>query len=227
MKLKELECFLSQCDSFKKPKIELEQYATSSHIAARMIYSAQDDISGASVCDLGSGCGILAIGAVIAEAAYVYAFEFDSDALDIARTNSEELLDPPYSPLEFLQVRLTEDLNSSGLNRFSGLFDVVLMNPPFGTKKNVGSDFVFLNCASRLVKPGGHIYSLHKTSTRNFFERRMSSDSSIPANKNGNEELGLRGQVLAEVSFDLPKSYRFHKEKCVNVAVDFWRFEKL
>ncbi len=46
MKLKELECFLSQCEHFTNPKIELEQYATSAHIAARMIYAAQDDIKG-------------------------------------------------------------------------------------------------------------------------------------------------------------------------------------
>ena len=46
MKLKELESFLSQCEHFKTPKIALEQYATSAHIAARMIYAAQDNMKG-------------------------------------------------------------------------------------------------------------------------------------------------------------------------------------
>jgi len=46
MKLKELECYLTQCDAFERPKVALEQYATSAHIAARMVYSAQELIEG-------------------------------------------------------------------------------------------------------------------------------------------------------------------------------------
>ena len=46
MKLKELESYLSQCEPFTKPKVELEQYPTTSHIASRMLYAAQDDIKG-------------------------------------------------------------------------------------------------------------------------------------------------------------------------------------
>jgi len=46
MKLKELESWLSQCEGFSNPKIAYEQYATSPHIAARMIYAAQEHIDG-------------------------------------------------------------------------------------------------------------------------------------------------------------------------------------
>ena len=46
MKLRELEKWLSQCDQFEDPKVVYEQYATSAHIAARMLYSAQDNIEG-------------------------------------------------------------------------------------------------------------------------------------------------------------------------------------
>lgn len=46
MKLKELESWLSQCEGFTNPKVALEQYATSAHIASRMLYSAQENIDG-------------------------------------------------------------------------------------------------------------------------------------------------------------------------------------
>ena len=57
MKLKQLESHLSEVDIFKTPKISLEQYPTSAHIASRMIYTAEqtyDDIGSATVVDLGT-----------------------------------------------------------------------------------------------------------------------------------------------------------------------------
>ena len=59
LQLRELEEYLQQLDGFNKPKILLEQYSTSAHIASRMLYTAQsqfDDIEGCTVADLGSGC---------------------------------------------------------------------------------------------------------------------------------------------------------------------------
>jgi len=46
MKLKEIESFLTQCDVFDQPKVALEQYATSAHIASRMVYAAKEFIEG-------------------------------------------------------------------------------------------------------------------------------------------------------------------------------------
>lgn len=93
------------------------------------------------------------------------------------------------------------------------------MNPPFGTKNNAGADFGFLRRAVHIVKPGGHIYSLHKTSTRPFFEKKL---------KNSEAELDfpVKGEVLAGIRYDLPKCYKFHKEKSVDIEVDFWHFVK-
>lgn len=42
-------------------------------------------------------------------------------------------------------------------------FDVIVMNPPFGTKKNIGVDARFVQIA---LKYAPVVYSLHKTSTR-------------------------------------------------------------
>lgn len=96
----------------------------------------------------------------------------------------------------------------------------VVLNPPFGTKNNAGVDFGFLKRAIHLARPGGHIYSLHKSSTRQFFEKKLSSSVT-------EFSFQVRGEVLAEVRYDLPKVYKFHKHKSVDIEVDFWHFEKV
>jgi predicted RNA methylase len=66
MKLRELESWLSEVEPFAEPKYELEQYPTSAHLAARMLFVAETsfgDIEGRRVCDLGCGTAILGIGA--------------------------------------------------------------------------------------------------------------------------------------------------------------------
>ena len=35
---------------------------------------------------------------------------------------------------------------------------------------------------------------------------------------------GIQMKVVAELKFDLPASYKFHKHKSVDIAVDFIRF---
>ena len=82
--------------------------------------------------------------------------------------------------------------------------DTVIFNPPFGRKNISGIDGLFLEQALAL--------SLHKTSTRQFSSAKRA---------NG----GVDVQVLAELGFDLPATYRFHRRKSVDVAVDFMPFE--
>lgn len=96
MKLKELESCLQQVDVFEEPKILLEQYPTTPHIAGKVatcnvisfqyscfvfvnplvlvacmlytIHNTFDDIEGKVVADLGCGCGVLSIGAAMLDA---------------------------------------------------------------------------------------------------------------------------------------------------------------
>jgi len=73
MKLKHLQSVLEDIETFENPKIELEQYTTSSHIAACIVHTAEfvyKDINGKSVADLGCGSGILSIGAALLGARY-------------------------------------------------------------------------------------------------------------------------------------------------------------
>jgi predicted RNA methylase len=89
-------------------------------------------------------------------------------------------------------------------------FDTVIMNPPFGTR-NAGADWMFLDCA---MKNAAVTYSLHKTSTRNYLIEKAQRE--FP---------GCTAEVVAELKFDIPKAYKFHKKESLDVMVDLLRFE--
>ena len=57
------------------------------------------------------------------------------------------------------------------------------------------------------------VYSLHKRTTRGHILKKAREWNSEP-------------EVLAELRFDLPKTYKFHKKQSLDIAVDFIRFEK-
>lgn len=204
LQLRELEEYLQQLDGFNKPKILLEQYCTSAHIASRMLYTAQsqfNDVEGRTVADLGSGCGILSLGAQILGSNHVISFEIDSDALEIQSRNCSEI----EVFVEAVQCNILQYLPG----RFEKYFDTVIMNPPFGTKHNAGTDVKFLEIATKLASNA--VYSLHKTSTRNYILKKSA-------------QFGATGKVIAELRYDLPKAYKFHKRTSVDVQVDFIRF---
>lgn len=93
----------------------------------------------------------------------------------------------------------------------SGMFDCVLTNPPFGTQRHsTGADMAFLRAALTLCTPEGAVYSLHKTSTRNFIQKRTA-------------EWGASARVVAELQFEIPKMYKHHKYASLDVAVDLWK----
>lgn len=205
LRLRQLEEYLQQLDVFENPKVSLEQYATSAHIASHLLYTAQsqfDDIKSKIVADLGSGCGTLSLGAKMLGAEYVVGFEIDSDAIDIQYRNCSDI----ELFVEIIQCDVLQYLPG----KFEKYFDTVIMNPPFGTKKNAGIDMKFLETAIKLSSNA--VYSLHKSSTRDYVLSKAT-------------ELGARGTVIAELRYDLPRAYKFHKKASVDIQVDFIRFE--
>lgn len=136
MRLKELEGYLQQVDVFENPKVDLEQYPTTPHIAAHMLYTIDNtfgDIEGKLVGDLGCGCGVLSIGSCMLGSAMTFGFDVDSDALEIASKNCVEF---ELGTCELIQCDVQE---FSLFDRWSKAFDTVIMNPPFGTKNNKGN----------------------------------------------------------------------------------------
>lgn len=207
MKLKQLEGLLQNLDVFEKPKVHLEQYPTTPHIASHMLYTIDqtfEDIRGNIVADLGCGCGVLSVGAAILGSDYVVGFDIDADALELAKQNLEE------SEVERVELIQCDVANIDSMMVRGDLFDTVIMNPPFGTKNNAGIDVMFLEKAIRLAKRS--VYSLHKTSTRRHIESKA---------KQNNAKM----EVLAELRFNLDASYKFHRQKSVDIEVDLIRFD--
>lgn len=109
------------------------------------------------------------------------------------------------SRVDFVQCDVLSDLEGDLWHK---AFDTVLLNPPFGTKKNSGTDMKFLKIAIHL---GNVVYSLHKTSTRDYIQKKT-------------KELKVAGRVIAELCYNLDSSYKFHKKKSVDISVDVWKF---
>lgn len=209
MKLKKLEEYLQGVDGFTKPNILLEQYATPAHIAACMLHTIQSkygDLAGRYVADLGSGCGMLSIGAFLMGASATVGFELDAAAVEIFRANVSDMELPT---VDCVQCNVN-DLTAAG-SRWTRTFDTVLLNPPFGTKHNAGEDVRFVETALAVCR--GAVYSLHKTSTREFIRKKADRD------------WGLQAEVMAQLRYDLKASYRFHKKNSVDIEVDLWRFD--
>eukprot|EP00882_Tetradesmus_deserticola_P019327 GHRQ01020795.1.p2 GENE.GHRQ01020795.1~~GHRQ01020795.1.p2 ORF type:complete len:123 (+),score=35.86 GHRQ01020795.1:302-670(+) len=97
MKLKELHALMQDIEPFAQPKVQLEQYPTGADIASRMLYTIEamyNDIEGNVVVDLGTGTGMLAIGAALLGSPCVLGLDVDPDALDVAQDNCEQFEDP-------------------------------------------------------------------------------------------------------------------------------------
>ncbi|KAJ1967428.1 hypothetical protein H4R35_006713 [Dimargaris xerosporica] len=222
MKLHALEGHLQEVRAFDNPKVYYEQYPTSAHLAARIVYTAAtnyDDIEGKSIADLGCGCGMLGIAACLMGASYVTGLDIDADALGIAQANVAEF----EVPMDLVRGDITRPnpvdqdatapltANEALLRRLNKTIDTVVMNPPFGTKPgNRGIDMAFLRAALAVATTA--VYSLHKSSTRDYIRVKAKS-------------WGATGQVLAELRFDVPQMYKFHKKKSADIQVDLWRFQ--
>jgi rRNA N6-adenosine-methyltransferase METTL5 len=209
MKLKELESLMQDIAPFANPKVDLEQYPTGPHLASRLLFTVAnsfDEFQGQTVVDLGCGTAMLTIGAAILGAVHIIGVDIDQDALEIAQLNVDEFEDP--LPIDFIQSDVTHLLRHHHLSA-----DTVIMNPPFGTRKK-GADAEFLTTAFQIARKS--VYSLHKSSTREYIEKFAKRGL---ASKRGS------CQVLAQLRYDLPASYKFHKQKSRDIEVDLWRFE--
>ncbi|XP_050375306.1 uncharacterized protein LOC126792854 [Argentina anserina] len=203
MKLKQLESLLGSLQQFPNPKVELEQYPTGAHIAARMLYTAENsfgDVCDKVVADFGCGCGTLGVAAGLLGAEHVIGIDVDPESLELASLNAEELeLD-----IDYIQC------NIKSLGWRAEVVDTVIMNPPFGTRQK-GADMDFLSVALKVASQA--VYSLHKTSTRDHVKRAALQQFNATS-----------AEVICQLRYDLPQTYKFHKKRDVDIAVDLWRF---
>ncbi|KAI6192669.1 hypothetical protein M3Y94_01324800 [Aphelenchoides besseyi] len=106
------------------------------------------------------------IGAALLGAKQCVGYELDEEVTAICRENIVE------AEVEDQCEVITRDILAPDAFEKEEPFDLVLMNPPFGTKNNEGTDLRFVRTALETIKPDGSVYSLHKTSTRSGIQRR-------------------------------------------------------
>ena len=190
-----MESELQRLKSYDSLKACLEQYQTPPRLASELLCMIRCDIDGKTILDLGCGTGILGLGCILLGASRVVGVDIDSAAIEVAKENAEEL--GCSSDISFV----AKDVNELAVSDFPLRFDTVIMNPPFGTKKETRADYVFVQKGLQFANK---VYALHKSSTRKFWTTKV----------------GWKVNVLeSSISFCIKKTYKFHKdvEKCVEI----------
>lgn len=140
---------LSQLEGFIDAKADLEQYVTHPKIAVDWLSNHKEDFVGKHVLDLGCGTGMLGILAGLLGASKVTFLDIDKDALEVCKRNLKEV--------DFSYEIVHRPLMSIDA-------DVVVMNPPFGTKnRHADKQFVIASCLSAPV-----VHSMHLAGSEEF-----------------------------------------------------------
>lgn len=203
---------------FEDPTIELEQYLTPPELAAHIVHlaSLQGDLSETdTVVDLGTGTGMLAIGATLAgpasAPARVIGLDVDAAALTRARENetrvaSEETdaeSDTRSSRIDWVRGDVRHrPLECSGVT--------VVSNPPFGTQRgNRHADRAFLETASEIASVS---YTVHNEGSQAFVD-------SFASDAGGTVTHAFRGAFPVDHRFD------FHTSVREELEVEVFRIE--
>lgn len=155
-----LERALSVVAGFCEPSLSLEQYPTPAGIAAHLIQlaSIQGDL-GRTVVDLGTGTGMLALGAALGGAPRIVGIDRDLSALARAKENTRRV--NPHTIPEWLCA----DATNTPLTIEN---TTVVMNPPFGAQRgNEHADRAFLETTADIASVS---YSIHNDGSRSFIE---------------------------------------------------------
>lgn len=200
-----LAVILSRFEGFKTPKVRVEQYSLDSETAAFVLWNGLyiGDIEGKVIVDLGCGTGILGIGALILGASRVYFVDNDENALKTAKKNLRAA--KSESSVVGKAVFICRDISS-----FDEKVDVVIENPPFGTKVR-HSDKVFLEKAVKLAPV---VYSFHKSETKGFVDAFFSSNN-----------YGITN--VWDFKLPLKATLPYHKRRIHRINVSCFRAERL
>jgi putative methylase len=194
-----LAILLSKLKGFEHPKLLAEQYMTDSEAAADMLWLAYmlGDIDSKVIADFGCGTGILGIGCCLLGAKKAYLIDNDADAIKVLMEN-----------LSAEKISTAEVVNAD-IKDFNDKADVVLQNPPFGTKAE-HADRAFLQKA---FSTAPIVYSLHKSSTSEF----------VIALAN---DRGFKVTHRLKIMLPLKASQPFHRKKSERIDVEWFRMSK-
>ena len=200
---KDLELQLSTLKNFESPSFKLEQYATPSHIAAEWIWTMamKGEVAGKIILDAACGPGILGIGLLLMGAKKIYFVDKDEKAMQLCMDNYNQVKEE-YEIGE--AVFMTHDISL-----FDGEVDLVVQNPPFGTKEE-HADKRFLEKAFAVAPI---VYSMHKWSTQKFVEAIA-------------RDFNFTITDVWRFEFPIKAAFKFHEKPKVLIDVGLWRMEK-
>ena len=160
------------------------------------------ELDGKVVADLGAGTGMLGIGALILGARKVFLVEKDRDAMAVLKQNLDSAAKKGIVGGEAVPVL-------SDIADFNEKVDVVVENPPFGTRQE-HIDRMFLGKAFSIAQI---VWSFHKESTSKFVEA-FAKDS------------GFAASPPIKFRFPLHAAHEFHKRRIHRIDVSLYRLEK-
>ena len=197
---------LSKLEGFHKPKVKQEQYIMDSEIGASVLWNAflLKDIKGKVIADLGCGTGVFGVGALLLGAKHVFFVDSDESVLKVAKSNISKVKSEGYS-IEKSDF-VCQDIVTHNLEL---RVDVVLQNPPFGTKVR-HNDIFFLEMALKIAPI---VYSFHKSETKPFLE-------AFSIKKN------TKITHIWDFKFPIKASFPFHRRQVHRINVSCLRFEK-
>lgn len=199
----DLEIELSKLKSFTAPSFQLEQYPTPDNIAAHWIWNMamKGEVANKIILDAACGAGVLGIGLLLMGAKRVVFLDKDEGIIKVCMENYHKIKEEyEIGEAEFI---------TNDISLFDEEVDIVVQNPPFGTKEE-HADKRFLEKAFSISKI---VYSMHKFSTQRFVEA-ISKDFSF------------RITDFWRYEFPIKKTFEFHKKPVRTVDVGLWRMEK-
>lgn len=207
VKRRDLEAKLSSIPRIAAPRPELEQYRTPDAVAAELLLTVHKDgaIAGKSVLDLGSGTGVLAIGAALLGATLATGVEVDPDAVAEAQRSAASL------GVATSTWFVTADIASWRPDPAG--FDTVVMNPPFGAQAaNRHADRLFLQRAVESVRARkGTVWTLAQERTAGFLSGFA-------------RELGVNVEQVGGWDYPLEATMAHHRVQSRLVRVGAYRF---
>ena len=204
---KSIEIFISQLKNFKKPKENLEQYSIDETFWSELInyYRLKYEIP-EIVWDFGAGTGKLSLPFIIMGSKELNFFEIDKDIIKTLKENINKT--SKIIKKEFNFNIFNENLLSFDFSKIDKEPDLIVMNPPYGTR-NKGIDSKFLKIA---LNHNSKIITMHKSSTKNYIEN-------IIKNKG-------RSFDVFDVDYKLKQTLKHHTKKIKEIDVSLFIIEE-
>ena len=200
MRLRTLAMRLSSLQPHPCNSVALEQYSTGGDLAARWLsdIAAFDDLfDGCSVVDLGSGNGVLGLGALLMGASSATLVEVDEEACAACADNAADLGLEEH--VEIVRAEVGED----ALDIASA--DLVITNPPWGRQVE-RSDRQFLDA---ILSAGVTAHVMHSAGASHIQSIFEAASWDV--------------ECYGEADLALPAAYEHHSRERGKTRVAFWR----